>query len=408
MDNCILRPEIGPGHPKKAHPGMPDWRLLLVSPDSTVQTEARELLAECLPSATVQTVTAYEAAAQAAAQCHLVLLDIQSGADQAFALLAELAQSSQKPPVIPLFRTSDPDMVLRCMRQGAAEFLIRPFTEDQLAPALQKAGKQILLAGDPTRGRLLCVIPAKGASGATTIACNLSFHLKKLGAKKLLLADLDPLAGTVSFCLKLRSSYSFLDVLHNAQSLDADVWKQLVTHTQGIEVLLSPESSVDGSNEREDPAAILNWARGFYDTVVVDAFGLYGAWNLALARAADEVLLVTTNELPALQATQRALAFLERNHIPSSRVKLLVNRYSREVGLSQETIETALHNPIYQLLPSDYEAVQNALMDGKPVAPGPFQKSVAALAGKLAGKAGEAAEKKQSNSWGGLFSLFAK
>ena len=52
-------------------------------------------------------------------------------------------------------------------------------------------------------------MPAKGACGATTIACNLAFQWKRLGAKKILLADLDPLTGTLSFLLKIKSIYSF-------------------------------------------------------------------------------------------------------------------------------------------------------------------------------------------------------
>ena len=50
-------------------------------------------------------------------------------------------------------------------------------------------------------------MPAKGAAGATTIACNLAYQCKRLGASKILLADLDPLTGTVSFVLKLKSTY---------------------------------------------------------------------------------------------------------------------------------------------------------------------------------------------------------
>jgi len=64
-------------------------------------------------------------------------------------------------------------------------------------------------------------MPAKGACGATTVATNLAFQWKRLGKKRVLLADLDPLGGTVfSFLLKVKCAYSFVDVLHRSSNLD--------------------------------------------------------------------------------------------------------------------------------------------------------------------------------------------
>ena len=55
--------------------------------------------------------------------------------------------------------------------------------------------------------------------------------------------------------------------------------------------------------------------------------------GLNQARAANELLLVTTNELPALQAAQRALSYLDSNRIGRWKVRLIVNRYQREAKL---------------------------------------------------------------------------
>ncbi len=56
--------------------------------------------------------------------------------------------------------------------------------------------------------------------------------------------------------------------------------------------------------------------------------------------------------------------------------------------------------------PSDYEAVQNALMEGKPIPTStPFGKSIVALADKLGGRS-EAIKKPSSLS--GLLGLFSK
>jgi pilus assembly protein CpaE len=255
----------------------------------------------------------------------------------------------------------------------------------------------------------MVVMPAKGACGATTIACNLAFQWKRHGAKRVLLADLDPLTGTMSFLLKIKSIYSFVDALTRSSELDHDLWNSMVTHVQGIDVLLAPELLVEGANELRDPSPILDYARHNYDVVVIDAGGVYGEWNLNQARMASELLLVTTNELPALQAAQRALSYLDANRIGRWKIRLIVNRYLRDVGLSREVIATALHTEVYDIFPSDYEAVQKSLMEGKPAPSSTtFGKSIMLLADKLNGGRGEPAAKKKSSSLGGLLGLFTK
>jgi Flp pilus assembly CpaE family ATPase len=213
----------------------------------------------------------------------------------------------------------------------------------------------------------------------------------------------------MSFLLKIKSIYSFVDALTRSSELDHDLWNSMVTHVQGIDVLLAPELLVEGANDLRDPSPILDYARHNYDVVVIDAGGVYGEWNLNQARMASELLLVTTNELPALQAAQRALSYLDANRIGRWKIRLIVNRYLRDVGLSREVIATALHTEVYDIFPSDYEAVQKSLMEGKPAPPSTtFGKSIMQLADKLNGGRGETPTKKKSSSLGGLLGLFTK
>ncbi len=251
-------------------------------------------------------------------------------------------------------------------------------------------------------------MPAKGACGATTIACNLAFYWKRMGANRVLLADLDPLTGTLSFLLKIKSVFSFLDALQRSHELDADLWRAMVTNVNGVDVLLAPELITDNPPELNDPSPILEYARHAYDVIILDAGNVYGDWNLNQARLAQEVLLVTTNELPALQAAQRALSYMDANRVGRWKIRLLVNRYQREVGLSREVIGTALHTEVFEAIPSDYEAVQKALMEGKPVpANTAFGKALTQVVERLGVRGGGDTEKKGS-SLSGLLGLFSK
>jgi pilus assembly protein CpaE len=249
-------------------------------------------------------------------------------------------------------------------------------------------------------------MPAKGGCGASTIASNFAYQLRRFADKRILLADLDPLAGTLSFLLKIKSNYSFMDVLARVHEIDADLWRAMVTNRQGVDVLLSPEVMTEGMTELTDASSIVEYARNAYDLVVLDTGSVYGEWNLSQAQIADEILLITTNELTALQALQRALSYLDSNNIGRYKIRLIVNRYDRHVGLSKDVIGTALHTDIFHILPTDYEAIQKALMEGKPLpANTTFGKAVAGLVERLTG--GSEPPKKNS-SLSGLLSLFSR
>ena len=282
---------------------------------------------------------------------------------------SEIHSLNQTMPIVALLPGNDPNLILRCLRQGATDFLIHPFTTDQIDATVEKIARLIPSPSSKAGGgKIISVFPAKGACGATTIACNLAIQSKRLGSKRVLLIDLDPLTGTISFLLKLKSTYSFLDVLNRKETLDEDLWKQMVQVYQGVDVLLSPDNLMDGIDEVRDAAPILEYAQRNYDTIILDCGNSYTSWNLSAAYFCDELLLVTTNELPALQAAQRALAWLDFNRIEDSKVRVIVNRYEREIGLNSDVISSALQSDVFLVIPADYETVQK-FADGRQIAP---------------------------------------
>ncbi len=382
-------------------------RAVVISPKSRMAEELVPLIDARLPGVAVNHVRNYPSpreltGAVGGGTSYLVFLDVASEKDQALQLITELTQLGTGVQVVALLPANEPDLILRCLRAGAAEFLIQPFTADQMDAAISKLSKAAPSAGGKEPAKILAVMPAKGACGATTIACNLAFQWKRFGSKKILLADLDALTGTMSFLLKTKSSRSFLDVLMRAHELDQDLWNGMVTNVNGVDVLFAPEILSEGLQDLKDPSPILNFARNNYDVVILDAGGVYGEWNLAQARLANELLLVTTNELPSLQAAQRALSYLDTNRIGRWKVRLVINRYTRDVGLAREVIGQALHAEIFDTLPSEYDSVQKSLMEGKAVPSGTsFGKAVSQLADRLSGFTAETS-KKSSGGLGGL------
>lgn len=389
--------------------------VLVISPDVGLTVELTPLLAQHLPLWPVVEWKQYPdlrvlAETLGSRSPTFCFLDVGSNREVALRVLAVFVSASPSTQVVVLLNSNDPDLILSSLRQGAAEFMLQPLSSEQLKPVLERLAQlNPALGVSDSTCKVIALMPAKGACGASTIATNLVFQWRRLGLNRALLADMDPSTGVINFLLKLKWPYSFVDALSRSGSLDGDVWRGLVCASHGVDILLAPENGVEPMVELPDPSPIIDFTRSAYDVVVLDLGEPFSPWALSLAAATDQILLVSTNELPALRSAQRVLQHLDRNHVERGKVRLILNRYNPEAGLTQDAIETALHIDVTHVLPSDYEAVQKALVEGKTVAGGtPFTKSLQALAEVLSGKsaAGEATPKRKTNSWTSMLSSF--
>jgi pilus assembly protein CpaE len=336
----------------------------------------------------------------------LCLIDVGSDGDQALALVKDLSESGMA--VVALHVTSDSDLILRSLRCGANEFLSEPIESDQLWQALERLARRNSSGKARSRtGRIWTVMPAKTNYGATTISCNIAARLKRLEQRRVLLADMDLLIGSVGFSLKLKSPFSVVDALADCSHLDRELWKKLTVSCAGIDVLLGPEKPRFDPAETAAIPHLFQFWRENYGVSIVDSPGPVSAWQVGLASASDELLLVSTNELSAVHATQKALRMLEAAGVDKTRIRLIVNRYNRENGLSEDAIQTALKIDVWHVLPNDYEPVQKAVLDGKAISPAcKLGKAIDDLCERLTGVTKPAAVKK---GWlAGIPELFSK
>lgn len=386
--------------------------MLFIGVKPLTERELTPLLARHLPVSNILRLAADPSVPALSEAVHepslrFCFIEVYAGTDAAFRLIEHLAAAAPKLGIVVLLPSNHPDLILRCLRLGATEFLVPPFTVEQVQAVVQKLSRVLpQFAALSKPGKIYSVIPAKGACGATTIACALAYQWKRLGSQKVLLADLDPLTGLVSFLLKMKPQHSFADVLLRGSDIDVDLWKGMVTERLGVDILTAPELVLDAEIPLDDAGPILNFARHCYDVVIADAGAAYGEWSLSQANLADEVLLVTTNELIAIHSAQRVLKYLEANGIGRWKIKLIVNRYDQLVGPTTEVISSGLQMEIAHVLPSDYVTIQKALLEGKQCPPSSqFGRAVAALADVLSGRK-EAV--KRTPSFAGLLALFTR
>jgi len=299
-----------------------------------------------------------------------VVLDVATDRETALFLLSHIVAAHL--PVIGLHSTSDPETILQCLRSGASEFLHAPFRLPEAEQAIMRLvrRKESDVRNQPSRGRLLAFVPAKGGSGTTTLAANVAHMLARLTDKRVLLADFDLTQGTVCFLFKLTHHYSLLDGIKHSHQLDESLWGSLVANLRNLDILPAPDKPFTSAIEPYRVHECLEYARSIYEYVVVDLPSISEKVAMATLNEADEIFLVANPELPTLFLARKTLALLEEMGFQKEQVRVVVNRLNKREELSVGDMEKIFRFPIHATFPSDSGSVRRALTEGRPVEEG--------------------------------------
>ena len=316
--------------------------------------------------------------------CNICFIDVATNPEQAQMLISALARSV---PVVALHPRNDADLILSCLRHGACEFVDEP-TIDAVSGVFERLGRTRLDEARHVAGTLYCVVPGKPGCGASTLAAHLAVQLRSDGANQVLLVDGDQLTASIAFMLKLKPQFHLEDVLRDWARMDDDVWSRLTVRAFGLDVLAAPEDPTTRTEvSRQFAAELCAFWRDRYEAVVLDLPDVCAAADCGFAAVADCILLVTTSELAALQATRRGLRYLDSGVADRAKLRLILNRATSKIGLQRGDVKTALSMQPFATLCNDYEALQAAVLEGKPVPPGsPYGLSVQALCRQLTNK----------------------
>jgi len=374
------------------------WKPMVVCPQPEMQRQLQAALAE-LSVEQPCNLTGYPSAIQALPQaerygCNICFIDAESNFDQALALTGELARVM---PVVAMHRRIDADRMLRCLRKGAGEFI------GELSPAavgeiFERFGRAQLEPVHRVPGTLYCVVPGKPGVGASTLAAHLAIHLRSEGSGQVLLVDGDQLTASIGFMLKLKPQFHLEDVLRDWARMDDDLWSRLTVRAYGVDVLAAPEDPTTRTEvTRQFAAELCTFWKDRYAAVVLDLPDVRTTADCGFAALADRLLLVTTSELAALQATRRGLRYLDSGAADRDKLLLILNRCTSAMGLQRDDVKTALNMEPYAALENDYEVLQSAVLEGRPApANSRYGGSVRSLCRHLTKKA---VQTKKNESW---------
>ncbi len=301
----------------------------------------------------------------------VIIVDLDSDQERALDLVEYICGNS--PVTVMVYsKYSDPEMLVRCMRAGAREYLIQPIASNTITEALVRASvrRPVKHTSKKTLGKLLVFAGAKGGSGVSTVAGNFAVSLARESCRNTLLIDLALPLGAAALNLGIAAQFSTVNALQNISRLDSHFLSTLlVKHSSGLSVLASPDQYMPINVSDEAIAKLIAVGRQDFDYVVIDAGSGAGVSSSALVEGATTVYLVTQVSISELRNANRMISEIFAHFGP--RLEIVLNRYSpSSVGIDEENIVKALTRPVTWKIPSDYRAVQRAQNTATPLAQG--------------------------------------
>jgi pilus assembly protein CpaE len=296
------------------------------------------------------------------------LVVLGASPDHAIKFIEKLNAESPSTAVISAAQNASSDLIIQSLRAGAREFLRLPISADELRTVVDRvsAFSASQQEAPKKKGRMLAVFSSKGGCGTSFIATNLG----ALAAAKTVLVDLNLQAGDLPLFLGVDPKYSIADMVENRERLDDDLITSFVTpHSPRLSLLAAPKQA-DSADEihPEHVFEVLQRLRETYEYVVIDPQHTFDAITLAALDQSDEIMLVLTLDIPAIRSTQRSLEIFDRLGYPRKKIRIVVNRWSKQIDLDLRQVEKFLGEQVIGYVPSDYQTAVSSINLGTPLA----------------------------------------
>lgn len=267
----------------------------------------------------------------------------------------------------------------KAMMAGAKEYMIKPFTADELTSTIKKVVElnrrrsEILAPVQPhavaaakPKPKIISLFSAKGGVGKTSIAVNLAVGLAHKTRTRVALVDLDLQFGDVAVMMNIHPKRTIAELIQENTQLETDYIESYLYERNGVRVLSAPNKPelAEIIND-EGVTKTLNALAESYDYIVVDTPAAFNDVTLAALDMSDTILMVTTPDLPALKNNKRSLDTMKTLSL-YDKVKLILNRSSGGFGVEEDDVERSMDMRICIQFPSDARLVVASMNRGMP------------------------------------------
>jgi pilus assembly protein CpaE len=326
-------------------------------------------------------------AIQMATKLHpdVVLMDINMPDMDGIAATEQLSTSAPGTAVVMMSVQGEADYLRRSMLAGAREFLVKPFSSDELTASIRQVssrerekasriGVAVPISpngagGARDGGQVVAIFSPKGGVGRTTVAVNLAVAAATDLDKRVVIMDGSFQFGDVGVLLNLNpKSNSIADLIPIIEQGEIDSIDAFVqVHSSGVRVLLAPPTpEMAETISTAGVKLVLDVLRRNYDLVVVDCTAFFNDTTLAILDAADVILTMLTLEITSIKNMRLFLEVAEQLGYETGKVRLVLNRADSTLGIRVADVENSIGRKVDETIVSDGRSVVYALNRGIP------------------------------------------
>jgi pilus assembly protein CpaE len=318
----------------------------------------------------------------------VVLMDINMPDMDGISATEQLASSAPGTAVVMMSVQGEADYLRRSMLAGAREFLVKPFSSDELTASIRQVssrerekasrigvatavgpGSSATGGGGSEGGVIVAVFSPKGGVGRTTVAVNLGVAAATELGKKVVVMDGSFQFGDVGVLLNLNpKSKSIADVVQVLEAGELDsIDTFLIDHNSGVRVLLAPPSpEVAETITPTIVKKVLESLRQSHDLVVVDCTAFFNDTTLAILDTADVILTMLSLEITSIKNMRLFLEVADQLGYETGKVRLVLNRADSTLGIRVADVEHSIGRKVDETIVSDGRSVVYALNRGIP------------------------------------------
>jgi pilus assembly protein CpaE len=318
-------------------------------------------------------------------QPDVVLMDINMPGMDGITATEKLATEAPNTSVVMMSVQGEADYLRRSMLAGAREFLVKPFSADELTASIrqvytrerEKQSRFVVAStaaannashGDGEPGSVIAVFSPKGGVGRTTIAVNTAVAAATAG-KRVALVDASFQFGDVGVLLNLNPRNKSIGDL--AAELEAGELESLdtfmISHSSGVRVLLAPPSPEQAELiTAQAVRRVIERLRLDYELVIVDCPATFNDPTLAILDIADVILTLLTLEITSVKNMRLFLEVTEQLGYGPDKVRLVLNRADSTLGIRVTDVEHSIGRKVDHTIVSDGRSVVYALNRGVP------------------------------------------
>jgi len=318
-------------------------------------------------------------------QPDVVLMDINM--PEMDGITASEAISAQAPnvQVVMMSVQGEADYLRRSMLAGAREFLIKPFSGEELVTSIHRvyqfaATRRVVAPPPPTAtpvtppppppraGKIIAVMGSKGGCGASTIAVNLAVALREESKARVALLDANLEFGDVGVLLNLPSSRTIAELVSGKADIDEEVLDgTMAAHSSAIKVLLAPpRPELAELVKVEHLKRILELLDKSYDFIVIDLWKSFQETTVFFLDHADIILLIATPDIPSIKNSKLFFELTDQLGYPPEKTLFILNKEDGRSSISAKDIEASIKHPIVLTLPKDERTTMIAMNRGTP------------------------------------------